>query len=204
MTKPAKPYTPQAGGLPARVCAYFQANPSEELSVIDIAYKFNVNSQGVQACLNAAVDAQLLVRVRNADLEWVYGPGKAIDTLELPASQELTPTAPAPIWPTASPLPSVKPLPKPTGHPLAGLPVLSALPIDDDVPIPTSQGARSVKETYANGVLSQLQPGQSIKLPLSIKYVLANAVTARHKAKSGRFTTRNDKDTQTLRVWRVS
>ena len=59
-------YTPTAGSLPDRVCRYFAANPDEELSVADIALKFECVRGGVCNALQQAVTHGLLQRGHGA------------------------------------------------------------------------------------------------------------------------------------------
>lgn len=59
---PAKQYRPMASSVASRVLAYFDANPDEVLSTIDISVKFGVCSGSVSPCLRDAVKTGHLVR----------------------------------------------------------------------------------------------------------------------------------------------
>ena len=62
MTK-RKFYAPRAGTVPKLVLDHFLANPEEELTISDIAIKFDVPEVSVNKCLNLSVKAGLLVKV---------------------------------------------------------------------------------------------------------------------------------------------
>lgn len=61
MSRPT--YAPRAGTVPKRVLDFFRANPEEELTIPDIAIKFDVPELSVNKCLHLAVKARLLVKV---------------------------------------------------------------------------------------------------------------------------------------------
>lgn len=78
----SKIYTPNAGSVADRVCAYFLANPSEELEPYFISLKFGVSNKfNVKTQLAQAVEVGYLVTARNTEGEIVYGPGPKIDLL---------------------------------------------------------------------------------------------------------------------------
>ena len=71
-------YTPQADSLAAQVCAFFIRNPDEELDVEGISDKFDTNLKNVHTQLARAVDADLLVRSRSEDGEYLYTKGQEL------------------------------------------------------------------------------------------------------------------------------
>ena len=64
MTK-RKFYAPRPGTVPKRVIDFFRANPEEELTISDIAIKFDVPQESVNKCLNLSVKGGLLVKVHD-------------------------------------------------------------------------------------------------------------------------------------------
>ena len=71
-------YTPQRGSIPARIVAFFQANPEELLGIDEIVEKFDASRCNVHTILRLATEAGLLVRDRDADDDYVYKPGPLI------------------------------------------------------------------------------------------------------------------------------
>ena len=190
----SKVYTPQRNSLPGKVIAYFQANPSEELTMADIAQKYNVSSHGIRACLSQAVEANLLVLARNDVLEFVYGPGRLIDTMAKapcqadPAAKPIGPLAPALQAPRTG---------TPTTLEAYGQPIV----IENDVPMPIN---RDVLVKVWDTLLDTLQPRQRSLLPIQAQSSLAKAITRAHNADKGKFRVRMYKDANNLRVWRVA
>lgn len=68
-------YIPREGSLPARVIAFFQDNPEEELGRADIAAKFDVNPSSVDVRLAEALAAGLLTKGTDADGRVVWRSG---------------------------------------------------------------------------------------------------------------------------------
>ena len=66
-----------ADNLPAKVVAYFLANPEEALTTEDIAAKFSVPMRGIHSQLLAAMDTKALQRNRNEDGGYTYRAGPA-------------------------------------------------------------------------------------------------------------------------------
>lgn len=65
-------YRPYRGSTAARVLAFFQQNPGEELTRRDVAVKFGLDLTSVPTALAAAVEAGLLVWRREAGGLGVY------------------------------------------------------------------------------------------------------------------------------------
>lgn len=66
------PYKPQTGSTVARVLAFFEQNPGEELTRSDVAVKFGLGITSVSGTLAAAVQAGMLAWQRNSAGRWVY------------------------------------------------------------------------------------------------------------------------------------
>lgn len=65
-------YRPYRGSTAARVLAFFQQNPGEELTRRDVAVKFGLDLTSVPTALASAVEAGLLVWRREAGGLGVY------------------------------------------------------------------------------------------------------------------------------------
>lgn len=63
----ATPYKPRAGTVPQRVIDFFLANPEEELTIRDVAVKFDVAEISVYKCLANAVKHGVLAKVQGED-----------------------------------------------------------------------------------------------------------------------------------------
>ena len=186
-----KPYNPQADSLPSQVIGYFTNNPDEELLLEDISDKFNCSRGNIHTQLARAVEAGMLVRDQNKDGEYIYKAGGN------------TPKAkPAPAKPVVrsgvdidavchSRVRNVVPMPDP-----------GEVVIEDAVPLPTRCGPGSKIDW--SPLFKRTKPGQSFKLPLAAKATVTKAMTDCHKGNKGLFTIRCFKDTQELRVWRLS
>lgn len=194
-------YTPQAGGLADRVCSFFAANPSEEMTAYDIAVKFGGNKHNISTLLNQAIGAGLLVLARNDDLEWVYGPGPTISRYQPQVVSEEPPEHAPPATP---PKPARAAAPAKQAQPTVL--VLDDIPIEDDVPLPAVNHRPDAQARLAvmTRLLAKLQPGQSAPLPLDAYATLMKAMSAAHADTPAKFSTRRDKDAGTLRVWRVA
>lgn len=94
-----KPYTPQPDSLAGRVCAFFRANPDEELSQEDIARKWDAPRSAIQSLLAVPVSHNLLQRVQHRNGgSIVYCAGEAL--LHSPATAAAPAAAAAqPTWP---------------------------------------------------------------------------------------------------------
>lgn len=187
------PYRPHRDSVPGRVIAFFQANPDEELTVADIIEKFETGASNVHNILGPAVQAGLLKRHQNNDLEYVY---------EL-ATRKAQPA----LRSVGSGSPFVG---KPSGHATRrhNDQVLATfdpakIAIEDGVPVP-SRGPTARSRVDLSPLLQRLKPGQSACLPIAARYGLVKAVTDLHKAGKPRYTTRANKAAGEIRVWRIS
>ncbi len=73
-------YRPQQNSTPARVLAWFKANPEEELTRSDLAVKFDLALNSVGGSLLLAVRAGLLHITRNRLGQSVYRLGRGPKT----------------------------------------------------------------------------------------------------------------------------
>lgn len=220
----SKPYTPNTGSLADRVCAYFLANPGDELEPFDITVKYGVsNIHNVRAQLQQAVDAGLLVQAFNADGAKVYGPGRDIERLRpaaaptkhLPAkrgqgrvaSDEDYSTTYQPPVVSQNPLSVSQNPPSVSQNPTAVSPVkklsLDDFVIEDGIPLPPNHTAEG-RTALMRSLLAYLKPGQSTRLPLNFHAVLSHAISKSHKQQVGKFSIRTNRKADTLRVWRVA
>ena len=71
-------YRPRPGSLVARVLAFFEHNPDEELSRSDVAVKFGLGITSVSGTLAAAVQAGLLRWEQTDAGRWVYRAGQEV------------------------------------------------------------------------------------------------------------------------------
>ena len=188
-------YFPQRGSIPMRVVAFFQANPEEELGVGDIVEKFDASRGNVHTILRLATEAQLLVRDRDIDGDYVYKPGPLIDA---------TPSAGVDIDVVhrRSQPPGLTTAKRPSGRVARVTLDMAAVHISDSIPIPTGttrQGPRQYNE-----LLDRMTTGDSAGLPGQYFSTLAKHLTLIHKAETRRFITSRDREADTLRVWRTA
>jgi len=85
-------YKPRGDSLAARVIAFFQANPDEELYPSDIAAKWAVNSQNVFNLMKPALNAGFVTRTADEAGQHYYTAGPHLH--EAPAAKPAQ--APAP------------------------------------------------------------------------------------------------------------
>lgn len=192
-------YQPAQDSIPARVIAFFQANPDEELTLEDIAEKFDVVRNNIHTNLSLAVSAGAVVRDRNDDGEYVYRLGG-----------------------TAQRAPKAKPGPKPgnPGNTLtnafgASRPPssrgykaqrkdidLSALQVDENVPF-LAEGVKG--QTKWQPLFNKLtKTGQSIALPADLRGAVGAAATKINGLKTqGKYRVAMV-DASTCRIWRVA
>lgn len=78
------PYEPQADSLGAQVVGFFRLHPDEHLGLDDICTKFQTGRSNIHTLLARALDAELLVREKSADGDWVYRPGKELRPVNQP------------------------------------------------------------------------------------------------------------------------
>jgi hypothetical protein len=186
-------YTPEPDSLAARVCAWFQAHPDEELTGPDIARKFDLqNARGLHASLQPAVLAHWLALKQGG----IYAPGRLLPGGMPQFLKDRQPPAP-PARPN-----SVFP-PKPERKkPLPPLDV-SAINIESGVPVP--ENPRGPKRTDWSILLDRLnKPGLcSCPLPIERQGSLRDAAKKWAEKNPGSvFTVRAVSPTH-VRIWRV-
>lgn len=180
-------YTPRADSLAARCINFFRLNPEEELTLEDIADKFDAVRGNIHTLLMSAREAGVIDRYRNADGDYVYKAGSKIDTdkansVDIDAVHHGRTS-------TRFNAPAIA----------QELPDPMAVVIEDDVPLP---GARQKQDWMP--LLRRMLVKQSAALPLAARYTLSQAVTQAHKEKLGTFVTRRDADKNIVRVWRTA
>lgn len=183
-----KPYRPQADSLAAQVCAFLMRNPDEELTVEDIAQKFETNLKNVHTQLARAVEADLLVRSRSEDGEYLYTKG-----------QELKANTVRPDQPPA----------KASSASIAKIYAGQVIPDPAQVPIDTDPALlpKAIMRPAAIDwlvLLKRLGVGHSAQLPMRARCVLSTAITQAHKQGLGKFKTATDPGGNTFRVGRVA
>jgi hypothetical protein len=77
-TPTTETHRPHGNSKAAKVVAFFQANPDEALNADDIAEKFGASRNTVHTLLRPALDAEVLVRVRDKYGEYEYSAGPAL------------------------------------------------------------------------------------------------------------------------------
>jgi len=178
-----KNYVPQRDGLASQVIGFFTNNPGEELSLDDITDKFMCVRGNVHTQLSRAVQTNLLVRSLNDDGDYIYRAGGRLASLGIGvySPQDISVAA------------VVKSLPP---HPVAPLPELDAVEIEDNIPLPS----RSHKRDWTP-LLRRMVMGQSFKLPIHAHATLRKNVTTLQKASSAQYTIKLYPDARELRVW---
>lgn len=192
-------YTPRSDSLPGRVCAFFQRNRDEELTLEDIVKKFDVGRGSIHTNLGLCVANDLLKRIKNDDGDYIYkaGPqlpqdGVNIDTAHTGAS-------------STAPMNSVFGAPKASASRRAAveLPDPLTVPIKDDAPVP-GRGTRVPQRDWTV-LLKRMEPGQHADLPIEATPTLSKAIGTAHKAQTmGTFTKRTFKEQNFVRVWRTA
>lgn len=186
----AASYQPIESSLPARVINYFRRLPDEELSVKDIAQKFDVGANNVHTNLAGAVGCDILTRDGA-----IYSAGAQIG--ELPALGKPVTNA------FGSPLNSVlstgmMPASKQTTK--RAFLDIDAIVIEDDVPQVRNRDGRS--EKWAPLLKKLVKVGQSFKLPVELSGQVGASISKHHKIGAVRFTRSRISETE-VRVWRV-
>ncbi len=193
----AKPaYKPRLDSIPGRVVSWFRENPEEELTSADIIEKFETGQQHIHTVLGPAVEAGLLARHKNEDLELVYhlaGKSKGRPALQAVAN------APSSSSPFGAPKRS-RQNPAATKAALSSID-LAALPIEDNVPLPPGRHNGGIDWTP---LLKRLKVNQSAAVPYLARFTLRNALNTAHKSDKARYALRIDKQAEQLRVWRIA
>lgn len=187
-------YKPRAGSLPAQVVWFFTSNPDEQLALSDIEEKFDAVRGNIHTLLALAIDAQLLVRARNDDGEYIYSAGPAIGK----PAQEVAPTASAPVAADA---------PRKVRGPVKGFASprysldISKLQVEEGVPFMKINGPAVGKW---EPIFEKLEkPDQSIALPGHLRGALASAVRTRNKQNKGTYRVAMTGPNE-ARIWRLA
>lgn len=199
----ADTYTPQAGSLPQRVCAYLGISPKgTTLTADDIADQFDVPYKNIHTQLARCVEHSLLLRAKDADGSYVYSLGKGAAASTATATTPTPASRPQPSRPTVDGLQ--------TGAALGYIPParqprrvvdLMALEVTTAIPLPPSP--TKARFDYA-AVLNRLHtPGASYAVPANALGVesIKREIGRRHKHTQQRYTLRHEPDGST-RIWR--
>ncbi len=181
------PYTPRIGGITHRVIEFFQANPEEELTIDDIAQKFDATRNNVHSLLVQAIDNELISRTRNEDGDYVYHlqghlPGKTAK-----------PAAAAP-----------KPVAEKRAKVVAARKSLDISKLKVEEGIPFQEAHIKGESKWAPLFAKLTKPGQSIAVPADMRGAVGAAANKVNGLKTqGRFRVALV-DENTARVWRVA
>lgn len=150
------PYIPKADSLAARVATFFRRFPDEELSIADIALKWQTDPKNIPVQLERCVEAGLLVRSGS-----VYFAGPDIVRIDLtPMTMAMADTKP-----------------KSRGH------VRTVIDIEaiefEDAPIGVS-AAEKVHDRWM-AKMKTMPAGKSFVAPAQYRHALRSAVTALRK-----------------------
>jgi hypothetical protein len=171
-------YVPRAETLADRVCQYFRRLPDEELSVKDIAVKWQADPKNVSNQLILAVAAELL-KVDGS----VYSAGPEIGRLASAPSTNNPFGAPGRASPKRAPVIDIE-----------------AIEFEDDVPLTVGKnGGEKVKDVWARKLLT-MKPGQSFRISKEHRHSLQSAITALRKSGHTHFATRTV-NAELMRVW---
>lgn len=188
------PYKPRAGSLAAQVSWFFVQNPDEQLGLNEITEKFDAVRGNIHTLLAPSIGAQLLVRTRNDDGEYIYTAGPAIHN----PAKDAAPVAPPPVEAEA---------PRKTRGPVRGFASprytldISTLKVDEGIPFMKMNGPSESKWEPLFRKLTQ--PNQSIALPGHLRGALASAVRTRNKENKGTYRVAMTGPNQ-ARIWRLA
>lgn len=180
----APKYTPKPGSLASLLVGYFTNHPGAELSIDEISDTFDTVRNNIHSNLATAVQNKALVRARNDDGEYVYRCGKLPKTADLAIDAD-----------------GARLQNKPRGIIQVQMPDIDNIQIDDGIPLP---GRCGVTKADWRPLLAKLKPGQSVVLPINARHTLSNAMTDAKKAGDGTYSIRCYKESDTLRIWRIS
>jgi hypothetical protein len=181
-------YTPRPGSVSTRVLEFFRANPDEDLTIDDIAQKFDATRNNVHTLLTLAIDNELLARSRNEDGEYVY---------HLPSHK------PARKQGNAAPASqTAKTHRKPAATSVRKTLDMSTLVVDENVPFIGDQVKGESK--WAPFFAKFTKPGQSIAIPGDLRGAVGAAANKINTLKvHGKFrVARTGADE--ARVWRIA
>lgn len=162
--------------------SYFAKNPDEELSVKDIATKFDVPKHGIQSQLSLGLQMGTLARRRDTDLTWLYGRGQGQQTA---APTQKASTEPAPEARSAR-------------HEIHA----GDVQIHKGVPVPREKPQRGA---WASLLLNMETGDCTDPLPLSLTSTMRNAMKDASKQCNGaEFVLRRVDENGRIRVWRTA
>jgi hypothetical protein len=188
-------YTPKKGSIAATVIDYFRRNPTETIFADDMFIKFSLSQvANIRMELLDAYTTDLLMR-REINGEYEYSAGKRLlaELIEVATDKPARKAATN----KASTLPAIS---KP---PVVGFPDPLTVPVDDDVaPVSMLRGTQRICWLPLLARLAKVN--QSAELPLRCKSTLSKSITDAHKAGPAKYSTRVDKQSGTVRVWRVA
>lgn len=215
-------YTAPIGSLVDQAIEWFTANPDEELTIPDVAQKFDVTRSIVRACLRPAVKAGVLLYTRADDQEYVYRLGAAPYSIapaakthsEMRALQWqalLSKPTPATLNARAADTPAITPKPKPKRKPskpsemVTPCPFdLAALQVETGVPIPPRAHLGPCESKWALVFDPLTQKGMSLEFPAAWKVgVTAFSVKLNRKLGVRRYHVRLV-TTGKARIWRIA
>ena len=177
-------YTPRRDSVAGRMVAFFAENPHEELTLEDIADKYDVGQASIHSLMAQAVAAGLLAR-SNASGDWVYTAGGKIPPAPPPAklvrADAVLPWKPRPAEPE-----EVDPL---------------SVPLESSVPVAIV--ARGRPTQAGSLLLARTSVGHSCVLPKVKRGQVTKAIKAKQADNPARFVVRALPDKASFRVWRV-
>ncbi len=183
----AATYTPGPHSLPRRVLVWLGQNPAYECITLEqISEECDAVRGNIHTQLRPAVDANLLLRDRDAEGNYVYkrGPGSF---LFIGSHAPLT----AALKATRTPAPALQ----------CGPVDLTAIPIDDHVPLTRGH---STLQDFAVLLRRLEKPGQSAALPARLRSPVTKAIQQWHKTHpSTKFCVRKA-SMDSIRVHRVA
>lgn len=180
-------YQPRGDSLAARLCAFFTANPEEELSRADIAKKYDVHPSNISGLMTSAIAHGLLAR----DSAGVYKAGpKLLAAKDSPAPQLSGFKA----FLARQGLEEAKG----GGAGAALLPDPASLVIESDVPIPQPQSERVLQFAAR---FAEMKVGDSFACTPEAAKPLITAASRWGKTIGRRFVMRKVTTTE-ARIWR--
>lgn len=189
----ATTYTPSAHSLAMRVLVWLRQHPAlERITLEQISEECDAVRGNIHTHLRPAVDAELLLREKDGDGNYVYKRGREFFAFKgshapLTAAMQASHAAP--------------PAPTPRRSQGAGPVDLTAIPIDDNVPLTRGHGTL---QDFAVLLRRLERPGQSAALPARLRSPVTKAIQQWHKAHpSTKFCVRKA-SMDSIRVHRVA
>lgn len=176
-------YSPRPETLPGRVIAYFRRLPDEELSVTDIALKFDEDKNSIHAKLKLAHEYDMLKRDGQ-----VYSAGPEIGEPEAGTRLAAEPAKPrrSATAGFSSPRHAID---------------FSTLKVDEGIPAPAKGEHGTSKWDPLFAMLKKA--GQSIATTADLKGALAAEAAKRNRRGPGKFKVAKTSATE-ARIWRIA